>query len=256
MRLLLTNDDGIDAEGIITLRKVLSKEHEVFTVAPLSNKSGSSCSIKMYKKLELQKKDEKTYALDGTPTDCVVSAIKGNFVCGPFDAVLSGINQGANLGTDTIYSGTCGAARQAAVFGIPGIALSVESLVPNGGITAQGNLLYEPLAEFVLKNLEVLVSLCKKNQFLNINAPSITKFSGIKFCSLSFRDYGDKVSLISDDSEKKIYSVCEGGTLTTLGDDKNDSLWVSKGYIALSLLDIFPKIYEVEKDFAQKIKLN
>lgn len=271
MKILLTNDDGIDAQGLNELAQILAKRHEVWIVAPLSNQSGTSSSIKMFKNLELQKRGPQKFALDGSPTDCVISGVLGNYTCEHFDAVISGINQGANLGTDLIYSGTCAAARQAAIFSLPGIALSVESIVQNGGILGQGNLLYKPLADFVANNLENLVSLCKKNQFLNINAPSVEKFKGIKLCSLSSRDYGDRVEISSENSDsnenslknlkitenqtEKFYSSCVGGSLKYSGDENNDSLWVSKKFIALSLVDVYPQVHEISENLISKMIL-
>lgn len=273
MRILLTNDDGIDAEGLNELAQILCERHEVWIVAPLSNQSGTSNSIKMFKNLELQKRGFQKFALDGTPTDCVISAVLGNYTCKKFDVVISGINQGANLGTDLIYSGTCAAARQAAIFSIPGIALSVENIIPNGGILGEGKLLYKPLASFVAKNLENLISLCNKNQFLNINAPSVEKFNGIKVCSLSFRDYGDKIEISKSESNlksenlksenlknaenqtEKFYSNCIGGPLTYFGDENNDSLWVSKKFIALSLVEVYPQVREISENLISKIVL-
>lgn len=293
MKILLTNDDGIDAQGLNELAQILCKRHEVWIVAPLSNQSGTSNSIKMFKNLELQKRGPQKFALDGSPTDCVISGVLGNYTCEHFDVVISGINQGANLGTDLIYSGTCAAARQAAIFSLPGIALSVEGIVPNGGILGQGNLLYKPLAEFVANNLENLVSLCKKNQFLNINAPSVEKFKGIKVCSLSSRDYGDRIEIssenfasnenllknlksasnadlqqniksesenaenlkIAENQTEKFYSSCIGGLLKYSGDENNDSLWVNKKFIALSLVDVYPQVHEVSENLISKMIL-
>ena len=161
MKLLLTNDDGIDAPGIQTLASVLRREHEVWIVAPLRNKSGASSSLNMWKNLYLEQRSDKDFALDGTPVDCVLSALTGGYLPSRPDAVISGINRGYNLGTDAIYSGTCGAARQASLTGIPGIALSVDkNPFSASGSAADSEYNYASLAEFALKNLKNLLVLC------------------------------------------------------------------------------------------------
>ena len=126
MNILLTNDDGINAEGIQSLCSVLSEEHAVFTVAPDREQSGCSSAITVRRNMRLIRTAENMYSLDGYPSDCVNVGLH----CDLFpdiDLVVSGINHGPNLGTDMIFSGTVGAARTAAVFGKPAIALSVNS---------------------------------------------------------------------------------------------------------------------------------
>ncbi len=127
MHILLVNDDGYTAEGILTLERVLREHgHETVTMAPHTQQSAKSHSMTVSGDMIIHRHDETHYSLEGTPADCIIYAVRTYIL--PFfpDVVVSGINHGYNLSTDTVYSGTCGAARQAAMYGISAIALSAE----------------------------------------------------------------------------------------------------------------------------------
>ena len=109
MKILLTNDDGFDAENIKILYKELSKNHEVWMFAPKNNCSGMSAAISYLNEIEVTKVDDRIYAVDGTPADCSYLGLL-SIVDFEFDIVVSGINHGANIGNDVLYSGTVGAA--------------------------------------------------------------------------------------------------------------------------------------------------
>jgi len=126
-RILISNDDGIDAPGIALLEKVardLSKD--VWVVAPEMEQSGASHSLTTRRPLRLNQMGERRYAVDGTPTDCVLLAVKKLLRDRPPDLVLSGINGGSNVGEDLTYSGTVAAAMEATLLGIPAMALSQD----------------------------------------------------------------------------------------------------------------------------------
>ena len=130
MRILLTNDDGIDAEGIYTLAKELEKNYEVIIVAPDNQRSAQSHAITLFqpivvKEVKLDGLKSKAYSISGTPADCVrvgLDALSG----GDIDLVFSGINLGLNAGMDILYSGTVSAAIEANIHNIPSIAVSAE----------------------------------------------------------------------------------------------------------------------------------
>ena len=126
MRILLTNDDGIESPGLRELARALGGDHEVWVVAPESNRSGSSHSITLGNPARFRRVGEREFASAGTPADCVLYAILG-VVPAPIDIVLSGINLGPNLGTDIVYSGTAAAARQGAFMRKPSVAVSLSS---------------------------------------------------------------------------------------------------------------------------------
>jgi len=162
MKILLTNDDGYSSEGILALERALGTDHEVWTMAPDSERSGMSHSMSLRHPLKIRKLADRRYSCSGTPADCVILAAHGVIPFVP-DVVVSGINRGPNLGTDLIYSGTAAAARQATLNGIPGIAVSLA--------TYTGPFRYDALANLVADRLDYLVSLWAPDVFVNLNAP-------------------------------------------------------------------------------------
>ena len=127
MRILITNDDGFDASGIKSLKKIaleISAEENIFVVAPTANQSAKSRSISYKKEFQIWKKSDNEYSVDGTPTDCIIFALDHLMKNKKPDLVLSGINWGYNLAEDVFYSGTIAAAMEGAYRGILSIALS------------------------------------------------------------------------------------------------------------------------------------
>src|SRR6266536_4007632 len=125
-RILLTNDDGIHSNGLLTLERVLHEIGDVFVVAPAAEMSGASHSLTLSRPLRIRQIDDHHWTVDGTPTDCVTLAIhqilKGDQLP---DVCVSGINHGGNLGDDATYSGTVAGALEATILGVPGLALSL-----------------------------------------------------------------------------------------------------------------------------------
>ncbi len=249
MKILLTNDDGYGAEGIETLRSVLSSEHQVYIFAPEGNRSGSSGSLVMSKKLSLTKRGENAWSLDGSPVDCVISALRSSLLPEKPDLILSGINHGANLGTDITYSGTCGAARQGALYGLPSVAVSLSR-------DQNENYDFLTLSNFVKNNLELLVSLCGKAHtyrdlapypyFVNLNAPSVS-YRGVRFTEPCHRVYPDIVEI--EESDSGLTSMLSGGTnkidclpwSSNLSFEESDGGAVEKGFVSISRLYTMPE---------------
>ncbi len=126
LKILLTNDDGVNADGLLYLQEELQKLGSVIVVAPHSQKSASSHSISLNQSFQIAELDENRFALKGTPADCVMFAIKKMMETPP-DIVVSGINCGPNLGDDIIYSGTVAGAREGSLNGILSFAFSLVS---------------------------------------------------------------------------------------------------------------------------------
>lgn len=245
MKILLTNDDGIHAEGLLALVKYLEKKHEVWVVAPDRNRSGVSHGITMAEPLKLCQLAENRFSCSGVPADCTFTAINGILNEYP-EVVISGINKGPNLGTDIIFSGTAAAARQASFYGIPGIAVSLASF--------EEPLNYSALADFVSKNIEKLVTLCEKDIFLNINAASLDSYKGYKLTSLSKRSYQDKVSLYNAPNGK-FYSFFLGGGVESFGDENSDEKATAQGYISISRVLSQPISLEVDSKVQENLCL-
>lgn len=124
-RVLLTNDDGIDAPGLAALEAVAAEiAEEVWVVAPEHDQSGTSHSISLHSPLRVSQQGERRFGVAGTPGDCVVMAVRHLMIDAPPTLVLSGINRGGNLGVETMFSGTVGAAMTGLLLGLPSIALS------------------------------------------------------------------------------------------------------------------------------------
>ena len=176
MNILICNDDGIFSEGILTLANVLSIEHNVTVVAPLSNRSGYSHSMSFFKELTVKEekisKNFKSYSISGTPADCVKFALY--YFNGNFDIVCGGINIGNNIGTDILYSGTVSICIEASVNGYKNIALSV---------TEFDNINYEILGKNALLIFNALQPFLSKNRVWNVNIPNkeITEIKITKF---------------------------------------------------------------------------
>ncbi|OJF77596.1 MAG: hypothetical protein BKP49_01030 [Treponema sp. CETP13] len=227
MRILVVNDDGINEEGVQILLDVLKERHDVWAIAPDKNRSGVSNGITMKNPLCLHKIAEKKYTCSGLPVDCTIEGCKGFLDFTP-EVVLSGINRGANIGTDILYSGTAAGARQSSLYNIPGIAVSLEK--------GNGEWNFKPLAEFVLDNLEELCSLCEKNIFVNINAHSIRQdevYKGVKMTVPAIRDYCDGLDFYKA-NDRDTYSFFKGGDIHTEFGENTDNYAVDSGFISVS----------------------
>lgn len=133
MRILVTNDDGINAPGLRVLREIASKlSEDVWVAAPDTNQSGASHSLTLHEPLRCQEVGERMFAVRGTPTDCVIMGVRHLLLDQPPDLILSGVNRGANLADDVTYSGTIAGAIEGAMLGIRSVALSQTSTFEKG----------------------------------------------------------------------------------------------------------------------------
>lgn len=185
--ILVSNDDGVDSKGIKELVKFLRKipHTHVVMVAPNRERSAASHSLTLHRPLRYEKVGQDAYAVDGTPTDCVVLALHEILERKP-DLVVSGINRGGNLGDDVHYSGTVSAAMEAGIAGIPAIAISLVLLHNH---KAHFSIAAEYSQSLVEKVLDKGIA---PGVILNVNIPNLTheKISGIKVCKLGKRNYG------------------------------------------------------------------
>ena len=131
MRILLTNDDGINARGLAALQKIAAElSDDVWTVAPETDQSGQARSLTLSQPLRVREVGERSFAVSGTPTDCVIMGVR-SLVPEGVELVLSGVNQGTNIGDAVLYSGTVAGAMEGAFLGIPSVALS-QAYAPDG----------------------------------------------------------------------------------------------------------------------------
>lgn len=235
MNILITNDDGIEAAGIQVLAERLSKDYNVFVVAPEGNRSAVSQHLTMFGDTKLTKYKENQWACSGFPADCSFIGIASDLFKEKMDVVISGINAGANMGTDIVYSGTCAAARQAVLDGVPAIAVSVDPL--DWSKVAKDGIKYYALADFVAKNLDTLVSLSSTESprmFVNVNGASVDEYKGVKYTSkLCIREYGDSLQLIEKDDGLYAHYVM-GGNPSKNYDKEADGIAVANHIISVS----------------------
>src|SRR3954467_1712742 len=162
-RILLTNDDGIHSEGLITLERALRELGDVFVVAPASEMSGASHSLTLSRPLRIRQIDERHWTVDGTPTDCVTLALHKILKEDELPHLcVSGINHGGNLGDDATYSGTVAGALEATILGVPGIALRLVrranfdfTASASVAVAAARKVLEEGLPEGTLLNINI-----------------------------------------------------------------------------------------------------
>ena len=171
MKILISNDDGVHATGIEVLAMELAKYFEVTVIAPDRNRSGASNSLSIQVPVRVQKLNNGYYSVTGTPTDCVYLAVNGLFDA-KYDLVVAGINAGANLGDDVLYSGTVAAATEGGLLGVPSLAFSLVGEYP------QQN--YATAAAVAVQ----IVNKIKKEPLpyatiLNVNVPDVA-FSDLK----------------------------------------------------------------------------
>jgi len=214
VRVLLTNDDGIEAAGLQALRKALINlpEVELAVIAPDGNRSAMARSITTRRPLWVQEVDFDDgtvgYATDGTPVDCVRLAKLGLIEGFEAEIVVSGINHGSNLGDDITYSGTVAAALEAIVLGLPGIAVSQQSRALELDFRAGMQFEFELAANFTARLVAELGSVpLPAGTLLNINVPG-AKPDGVEVAKLGKRIYRDELSLVDEGSGgRRLYRI-------------------------------------------------
>ena len=238
MNILLVNDDGYKAEGINALDEVLTAHgHRVFMVAPETEQSGKSHSMTVMGCVRASEFRKDHYYLTGSPADCIIYPIRSGLISEPIDAVVSGINHGYNASTDITYSGTCGAARQAAIYGIKAIAISADKNPEDGSYD------FMPAAGFLAENLSRFLRYIKGDAFLNINIPY--GFSGgYELADIGMIDYQDDISLRKEEDGNIIMEVIgmKSARRTFSRKHRADFEVLSSGKASLSFIDIHPHV--------------
>ncbi len=230
MHILLSNDDGYLAPGLKAIADELSMMSEVTVVAPDRNRSGASNSLTLQRPLRVQMTPMGFFKVDGTPTDCVHLALTGLLTEEP-DMVVSGINSGANLGDDVIYSGTVAAATEGRFLGLPALAVSLAS---------RDELHFTTAAK---ATGEIIQRLLKKplpeDTILNINVPDLpwSEIKGFQATRLGFRHRAEPVVQQRDPYDRKIYWVGPAGMAQDAGEG-TDFYAVKHGYVSVTPLQI------------------
>ncbi|MGC4113292.1 MAG: 5'/3'-nucleotidase SurE [Myxococcales bacterium] len=201
MRILLTNDDGIHAEGLQALHDALAPLHEVWVVAPDREQSAASHAITLARPLRIKERKPRWFEVDGTPTDCVYIALNHVLKDQRPAVTCSGINDGPNVGNDVLYSGTVAAAVESAMIGVPGIALSHAGRSPRDFASA---------ARFAPSLVEAVARHpLPRHALLNVNFPNVPTDQFAVTC-LGTRNYGAVVHEKTDPRGRQYYWIGGG----------------------------------------------
>lgn len=238
MHILVTNDDGVTAPGLIALAQELRVDYQVTILAPDRNWSASGHVKTIHRPLRVKEvllqDGSIALASDGAPSDCVVLAMLG-FIPEEIDLVVSGINPNANLGHDVTYSGTVTAAMEAAIWGLPGIAVSLDS--PENHL---GDLDYGPAARVARMVVEkVITNKLPSKTLLNVNVPYLADdaIKGYRITRQGLRIYRDRLDRRLDPRGREYYWI-GGDPPTGVHEDGTDFGTLADGYVSITPLQL------------------
>ena len=230
MHVLVSNDDGFREQGIRCLAEELARTERVTVVAPDRNRSGASNSLTLEYPLHPRREADNVYSVDGTPTDCVHLAITG-FLDDEPDMVFSGINAGANLGDDVLYSGTVAAAMEGRFLGLPAIAVS---------LVAERAHNYRTAARVAREIMEHLArDPLPADTILNVNVPDVAweELRGFESTRLGNRHKAEPVVPSEDPKGRRVYWIGPPGPEQDAGEG-TDFHAVSRGYVSVTPLTV------------------
>ena len=231
MHILLSNDDGYFSSGLAALAAAMAELGTVTVVAPDAEKSGASNSLTLDRPLMVRRAPNGFYRVNGTPTDCVHMAVTGMIDITP-DIIVSGINHGANMGDDTIYSGTVAAATEGYLLGIPSIAVSL--------VTQQGAGHFDTAARVVAQLVrQIQRKPLKQATLLNVNVPDVPfeQIKGMKITRLGRRHKAEPVIKSLNPRGEVVYWVGAAGPAADAGDG-TDFDAVARGWVSLTPLQV------------------
>lgn len=238
MRILLTNDDGINARGLDLLETVAKRfSDDVWIVAPTEEQSGAGHSLTLTEPVRLRRHDNRRFSVTGTPTDAVMLALAHVMKDSPPDLILSGINRGANLAEDVTYSGTVSAAMEGALAGVRSIALSqsysregMGDTVPFAAAEAWAEKVLAPLVDMEMA----------PGTLINVNFPALPaeEVNGIRVCRQGIRDYGRLRIVQRTDPRGYDYFWFGLGPMVQTPGHSTDLEAMDDGYVSISPLHL------------------
>ena len=234
MNILVVNDDGIEARGILELVRALSEKAKVYVCAPDTQRSASGHGITVSRPIEAEEVKfegaQVAFQLSGTPADCVKLGMKilqeRNI---KIDMVFSGINHGGNLGTDTLYSGTVSAAIEGTICGVPSVAVSVDSHEAEH---------FDYACALAKKALEKSWGKMSPDTVLNINVPNLPReeIKGLKYTSLGRREYKEFFTPVKGENGKTLYRYSGDPVIYEGLPDTIDVIAMQEGYATITPL--------------------
>lgn len=234
MKILLSNDDGILARGLGVLERACEPLAELYVVAPDREQSATSHSLTLHHPLRPVRLGERRWQVDGTPTDSVLLGVNALMTERP-DFVISGINHGANMGEDVLYSGTVAAAMEGLALGIPSIAMSFAGSVLRADALLDTHI---PIVRQLITHLTSLPTF-PADTLLNVNIPAIdaSQIKGARLTRLGERVFSDSITRMQDPWGREIFWI-GGGSVEWSGPDDSDFATVAQGYISVTPLHL------------------
>ncbi|MBO7543902.1 5'/3'-nucleotidase SurE [bacterium] len=237
MKIILSNDDGIDSLGLTVLAETLSKENEVTIIAPERERSAISHAITLREPVLLKRKDlikgVKAYAATGTPADCMKIALLS--FCDQPDCVLVGLNPGSNLSTDIVYSGTVAAASEARMLSVPAFAFSMDD-------SLDGKFHFETGAQAATELLSKIdLKKAPRGVFLNVNVPNVpfSEIKGFRLTTLGKTKFHERYLHRTDPSGNDYFWI-SGVLLPDDEDENSDYLAIKRNFISVTPLSTDP----------------
>ncbi len=229
MEILVTNDDGVHAQGLLALRHALEPLGKIWVVAPEREQSGASHALTLHRPLRVRRLENNVFAVDGTPTDCVLLACRGmpEMLDAQIGLVVSGINHGPNLSEDVTYSGTVAAAIEGLMLGRPSLALSMEAGEKESFGAAAS------VARFLVE--KILEQGMPPGALLNVNVPgrAAGEIQGYRITKLGKRHYAGQVFRNTDPRGRPYYWIGEEETVYE-PQDGADFQAVREGYVSVT----------------------
>lgn len=228
MRILVSNDDGINSEGLYALVETAKElAEEVFVVAPDRDQSAASHSLSLHKPLRADKVADNIYSVEGTPTDCINLAVNGLFRDKKPDLIVSGINKAANMGDDITYSGTVSAAIEGTLLKVPSIAFSLASRSNFNFSTGAA------YSKIIMKY--VIANGLPDGTLLNVNVPNLTmeEIKGIKITKQGKRIYNEMIVRDVDPRGREYFWI-GGNELDFIEIEESDIVSVNAGYVSVT----------------------
>ena len=250
MKLLITNDDGIYAQGIQTLIKTMSSVAEIYVAAPDRERSGTGHSITVFEPIRAEQIEmpevRVAWVIGGTPVDCVKLAVK-KLIKTKIDLVVSGINHGPNLGTDILYSGTVAAAAEGVVLGIPSIAASLNSYSADADFTMAADITKELIEQILRQGIE-------ETTLLNINIPPLPRehIKGSRITKLGIRNY-DNLFEERKDPRGNAYFWLGGGVVIHRQEHNSDVTAVENGFLSITPIHLDLTDYRLMEKYRQDL---
>ena len=241
--IFVTNDDGISSPGINILAAALESIGDVYVVAPDREQSAVAHALTLHRPLRIEKTGTNRFSVNGTPTDCVIIGVNKILGTKP-DLIVSGINNGGNLGDDVTYSGTVAAAIEGTLLGIPSIAVSLVREDRNNGTDTMVDMKFKGAAHFAREiALKVLQRGLPDDTLLNINVPFSAVYKGMRLTRQGKRVYDNSIQELLDPRGREYYWI--GGGVPQWGSGKNTDIEaIQEGYISVTPVHLDLTNYE------------